>query len=964
MITKQVNKDHANVQNVEKQYNSFYSAMGTAFVSIVDCSVARQYESIKDSLYYHQGYLDQIIVTLETEHSIIIQGQQGSGKSILSVKIADQMKKQGLITSAYYLNPPSEWNMIKQWIQSIRFQKQDGNCLWIIDNLHKIPNAIEDFPDLSVWGADYCICCTRDMNGISFFNDLYFEMTLSSHQIIKRKIDEKLFLKCYNTIASEKIGRHESDYLYQYVGGNLALLRYIIKNGNLPNNLTDWQNGQFIDFHNIYLNYFGVGNARKITPENLDEILRMLFLSQIDFSIPLHLQCKVCQSVLKDFYAESANKELEIEHASLAELLMVSVCKEYQLNYEKAFTDCLKWVLSNLIDERFERQEQIRQINRFLQLLYGYQWILTPNQILHQLLSFDKYLTDFLQIYRHLISLSTWKQITNIIEQDSYVKEIFCEVATSPQLIDTMRLNCDYDFQFFKDQLFQEEQDRVEQQILSHKEELLGAIVNGGNEINLMQLLLSLSTEATTKLIEQISLGDLVKLLSNTNNGLFLFARYYSFLEDDVKDILGAKLSEDDYRQIFINSASINGFAYLLSTAMDSLQEKMLNLASKDLIGQLIQNTIDKKYSIGALSMSLRGLKKKSVEILEAFENAIGVDGYEKLLKVQGTVVILTQLIQYSSAEMQKQMTDLLQADPELVKILIDRTISEGSSIGTLNLSIRALKKDSTEALEAFEKAIGVTGYETLLRSQGTIAILARLIRYSSAEMQKQMFRLLQSKPEIVKVLLDQSLTKGCSIATLNIPIRALSIVNYSDLHRLEKLIGVDRYLALFSKCSANTITIMRIMACSTLSDSLVDAISADKDIWNESRDYISEESCTIMKEFQNDLHYAQYNKREKFFRFIKYSVFSEEWLSWIRQGATLEEAILIMRYLPISVASQIADLWLQNYEEVMEDILNVEQIRTDKRNIDSRTVYWGIRGIRNYNEQLFALISNEYQQT
>ena len=65
-----------------------------------------------------------------------------------------------------------------------------------------------------------------------------------------------------------------------------------------------------------------------------------------------------------------------------------------------------------------------------------------------------------------------------------------------------MRLNCDYDFQFFKDQLFQEEQDRVEQQILSHKEELLGAIVNGGNEINLMQLLLSLSTEATTKLIE------------------------------------------------------------------------------------------------------------------------------------------------------------------------------------------------------------------------------------------------------------------------------------------------------------------------------------------------------------------------------------------------------------------------------------------------------------------------------
>ncbi|MDE7276405.1 MAG: hypothetical protein K2N98_06065, partial [Lachnospiraceae bacterium] len=270
----QINKGSANTQNIENQYNYPPTTdRGTAFVPISDCREEKYYTEIKDSLYYPPEYLDKIISTLETEHSILIQGEQGSGKSILSFKIAEQMKSQEFITSAYYLNPPGDWNTIKQWVQSVHFQEKithnEGIHLWIIDNLHKIADAIEDFPDSSIWGADYCICCTRDLNRIPSEDDVYYKIALSKKQIFRRNIDEKIFFECYNAMSNNKIGRHESDYLYHYIGGNLALLKYIITNGNLPHALTDWSKGQFIDFHNIYLNYFGFKTTNRITQGNL-----------------------------------------------------------------------------------------------------------------------------------------------------------------------------------------------------------------------------------------------------------------------------------------------------------------------------------------------------------------------------------------------------------------------------------------------------------------------------------------------------------------------------------------------------------------------------------------------------------------------------------------------------------------------------------------------------------------------
>ncbi|MDE7275638.1 MAG: hypothetical protein K2N98_02090, partial [Lachnospiraceae bacterium] len=356
-------------------------------------------------------------------------------------------------------------------------------------------------------------------------------------------------------------------------------------------------------------------------------------------------------------------------------------------------------------------------------------------------------------------------------------------------------------------------------------------------------------------------------------------------------------------------------------------------------------------------------LKRTSMNALTAFEDAIGIDGYEKLLQSQGIILVLTNLIQHSSAKMQKKLLEMLQRNPELVKILLDRTIEKGNSIATLHFFLTKQKWKSPKTLTAFEDAIGVKGYEKLLRFQGTIPILARLIQSSSMEMQNELALMLQSNPQLVQTLLEKTIKKGSSIGALDISLRILGRENVPCLQILENLIGVDGYFKMFSKCNANMITIMRIMACSSLSDSLVDKICDNTDIWQESRNYISEDSCTILRDFHKDLFYAKKMNRENFFDFIRVSISAEEWMDWMRRGATLEEAVLIMRNLSFSTARQISNIWLQNYAEVIDDFLLVRQQRTEKQNINPQVINRAIWSIRNYNPQLSALLDKDYRQ-
>ena len=116
---------HSRVNMIGTQNNMNVLLSGTAFDLAEDCGPYKIYEEKKSTLYYPDDYLKEILDVLQSEHSILIQGEQGSGKTILAFRLAEYLKEKGMITSAYYLKFPDKWNMIRQWIQSIRIQEKE-----------------------------------------------------------------------------------------------------------------------------------------------------------------------------------------------------------------------------------------------------------------------------------------------------------------------------------------------------------------------------------------------------------------------------------------------------------------------------------------------------------------------------------------------------------------------------------------------------------------------------------------------------------------------------------------------------------------------------------------------------------------------------------------------------------------------------------------------------------------------
>ena len=963
-ISTQIVRGHATVQNIERQYNSF--PPGSAFVKASQCKEGKQYELKKGRLYYRPQDLEKILSSIQTEHSIFIPGEQGSGKTMLAFEIAEQMQQQKLVSAVYYLNPPSDWNTIKQWVQAIHFQDRLSNSnethLWIIDNLHRVSGAVEDFPDTSFWENDYCICCTRSLDGLPSKHRGEFDLGLTSDQVFLRSIDQKTFLECYNALATYKVGRSELDRLYQYIGGNLALLEYIITGEKLPLTDADWQKGHPVDFQHIYDNYFKGGSRYRITSKNRDDTLNMLFLSQLDFPIPIHMQGDACNDVLKDLYFETANQGLEIEHASLAELLTASICAVHKLDAYKAFSNCLHWTLENLVDDDLDQSEQIRLINDFLRSLYDCKFVLKQEEPLCKILSEDNCLIEFLEKNTSVIACSTWRSILERVNTDSEINDIFRRFAISHRFIESLLLNHEYDFRYFQSKLSLEDLRTMERQLLLHVERLMQFKTSADAEKHFTHLLSSLSGEAAVEFLAQISSDDLKQMLSNSASGLSIFARCLGVLEDKVQVILENKLSMDDYRQLFINSGSITGFINLLVVASDSLREKLCGLLTGDLADSLIQNTIANNFSIGTVGINLRRLKNKSGETLAAFENTLGISGYKRLLQAQGTIPILAELIKYSSDDMRQKLSEMLQTHPQLVENLLDRTIQNKSSIGTLNLALRDLKMNSEETLAAFENALGISGYKRLLQAQGTISALTNIILFSSTNMQTEFAKMLRSHPELVTIALENTIRKGSHIGMLSVTLRRLDREAPSCLQIIEDLIGTDGYINIFSKCGETPITILRIMACSSLSDSLVDRIYENTGLWAKSKDNM-QSSCLLLCEFHDDLLYAEKKGRNKFFDALKDLVSPEEWIAWMRQGATLQEAILIVRNLPWDTAQAIADLWLENYHAVIQDIRSVTQERKQKDRPAPNAVYFGLRKMQNLNQQLAVLMSEEYDK-
>ena len=126
------------------------------------------------------------------------------------------------------------------------------------------------------------------------------------------------------------------------------------------------------------------------------------------------------------------------------------------------------------------------------------------------------------------------------------------------------------------------------------------------------------------------------------------------------------------------------GFAAGLILALDEAR-----------VARLIDKTIETGRSIGTLGFSLRDLADRDMpdgrKQLQALQGMIGGAQMLRLIEANGTIFDLFQILQRSSPDFAAGL--ILALDEARVTRLIDKTIKEGRSIGTLNYTLRELAR-------------------------------------------------------------------------------------------------------------------------------------------------------------------------------------------------------------------------------------------------------------------------------
>ncbi|MEK6287014.1 MAG: hypothetical protein AABO57_14845 [Acidobacteriota bacterium] len=158
------------------------------------------------------------------------------------------------------------------------------------------------------------------------------------------------------------------------------------------------------------------------------------------------------------------------------------------------------------------------------------------------------------------------------------------------------------------------------------------------------------------------------------------------------------------------------------------------------------------------------------------------------------------------------------------IEAMIQRTMNAGRSIGTLHFALREVKHNAKPLLILLEEKIGAARFLRLIAANGSIFELFMLIRYSSLPMAEKLIASLDDP--LLDQLIEQTITFGRSIGTLNLALRELKQNDEALLTRLEGKIGAARLLRLIVANGSIFELFMLIKNCSLpMSENLIAAL-------------------------------------------------------------------------------------------------------------------------------------------
>ena len=713
-----------------------------------------RYLQHEEELYFNNEDVDKYIDSLLNFHGVILWGRQASGKTTLAIKIAVTMQNRGMIDEAYYL--PAINNLdVERTIRRLRLGiGLEKRILWIIDNLQMRPEYFSVLLNGDWYSHDYFMLLSRIIPDKSseyqLLNEQSFHITVKIEDISNILLCQK----------NERIlTRKQEKRLFDFCAGDLVILDYILK-------------------MNVPLEAINIGNICKIAFDHFfngmvlnDQLrngLQMLTLLQYGIPIDDYLIQQAGYEILREHCILDEDNSLFIEHVSIASLLFSALCYHAHLDYVQTLQRGLEDTLK-LFSEGRDAWDPIT-CEKFRSMIIYFNANKPSLESIGVIIPNDA-----------LLSLPC---VINVLQDHK-------ELDTTDFLSDLISIYSSMGLRY----------ENLIHTILQF-DRLISTILKDGNIINYYKLLGAVSIEQRSGLLdilEEKTINMLYTRTIDSRNDLRAWGSAMRKLKKkDSNTLLRLEqaFSLQVYEHVIINNGDILNYLHLLNSSFNERQAALVNwlLTYPGNVNKLVQAVIDEKHSIGTLCLQLRELKNNNIGVLQTFEAAVGVEQYARMILNNGSLKTLAEILQYSSSERQTALAKWLQDNPDNVDKLVQAVIDKEQSIGTFNLHLRELKNNNSEALQAFEAAVGVEQYTRMILNNGSLMTLAQILQNSSSEMQTALAKWLQDNPDNVDKLVQEVIDKEQSIGTFNLHLRELKNNNSEALQAFEAAVGVEQY--------------------------------------------------------------------------------------------------------------------------------------------------------------------------
>jgi hypothetical protein len=291
--------------------------------------------------------------------------------------------------------------------------------------------------------------------------------------------------------------------------------------------------------------------------------------------------------------------------------------------------------------------------------------------------------------------------------------------------------------------------------------------------------------------LEQILLNSTEKSISSS---LVRIASVMGELQISNPELLRAiqkKAGAERFLQIIRSSGTLVEFFKVLANVTPDFSWKILDALSESGIDELCNQTITTGRSIGTLNLVLRKLGKVETNLLSALEEKIGAERFLGVIRSNGTLFELFMTLKHSTPGFSQKILDAL--DEPAIDDLCKQTIATGRSIGTLHLALQELGEGEGTRLCALQEKIGAERFLGVIRSNGTLFELFKLLENARFGFSQKILDALDEPA--IDDLCKQTIATGRSIGTLSLTLRQLGRDEGDLLATLQEKIGAKRFL-------------------------------------------------------------------------------------------------------------------------------------------------------------------------